>query len=91
MSNSSKLSDHLSQLAWTLLGRARIKIPELFNCIEQVITQCHPLAMTESQTISLMRGFVEAEEGSSELFNHFSLAIIKDTKSLSSYDICEVP
>ena len=81
--------DHLSQLAWTL-GRARIKIPELFDSIEQVITQCRPLAMTDSQMIALMRGFVEAEEGSSELFDYFRLAIMNNIKCLSVDDICEV-
>lgn len=81
--------DHLSQLAWTL-GRARIKFPELYESIERVVTQCCPPAMTESQMIALMRGFVEAEEGSTELFDYFRLAIMKDIKSLSGDNICEV-
>lgn len=81
--------DHLSQLAWTL-GRARIKIPELFNSIEQVVVKCSPLYMTSSQMIALVRGFVEAEEESSELFDYFRLAILKDMKTLSADSICEV-
>lgn len=81
--------DHLSQLAWAL-GRARVKIPELFDSIEQVIIKCCPLDMTSSQMIALIRGFVEAKEGSSELFDYFRLAIMKDIKALSAVNICEV-
>jgi len=80
--------DHLSQLAWTL-GRAGIKIPELFDSIGQVVRYCPP-DMTLSQMISLVRGFVEAKAGSSELFDHFRLAIMKDIKALSADNICEV-
>ena len=80
--------DHLSQLAWTL-GRAGIKIPELFNSIGQVVKYCPP-DMTLSQMIALIRGFVEAKEGSSELFDYFRLAIMKDIKVLSADNICEV-
>lgn len=81
--------DHLSQLAWTL-GRARIKIPEVFDSIEQTIIKHCPLDMTQSQMNALVRGFVEAGEGSSELFDFFRLAIMKDIKALSADDICEV-
>lgn len=80
--------DHLSQLAWTL-GRAGIKMPELFDSIGQVVKNCPP-DMTSSQLIALIRGFVEAKEGSSELFDYFRLALLKDIKALSADNICEV-
>ena len=81
--------DHLSQLAWTL-GRAKIKIPELFDSIGQVVVKYCPPDMTSSQMIALIRGFVEAEEGSSELFDYFKLAMLKDIKALSADSISEV-
>lgn len=81
--------DHLSQLVWTL-GRARIKNSELFDSIEQVITQCRPLKMKSFEIIALMRGYVEAKEGSSELFDYLRCEIIRDIETLSGDEISEV-
>lgn len=40
--------------------------------------------------IVLVRGFVEVEEESSELFDYFRFVILKDMKILSVDSICEV-
>ena len=70
-------SGHLCQVAWCL-GRARRSDSKLFDVIEEAVFHRGLHQFSKVQKFMLLRGYIEAERGSTKFYNHLQSSLSKN-------------
>lgn len=86
--NELDISDW-GQVIWSL-GRAGISDSKFFDLAEAEVLSCNMQKVSRTQKCMLMRGFIEAQRGSKELYQHLHSSISsRDLSNLTETQICE--
>ena len=78
-----------NQVIWSL-GRANLSDSKLFDLAEAEVAKCNLHKVSRDGKLMLMRGFVEAQRGSKELYQFlYSSISARDLSDLTEAQICE--
>ena len=79
---------HLCQVAWSL-GRAGRSDSKLFNVIEEAVFYRGLHQFSKVDKFMLLRGYIEAERGSTKFYEHLQSSLFKnDFSDLTAREIC---
>lgn len=80
---------HLGQMIWSL-GRLNMSESNLFDTAEAELLKCSMHSISRAGKLMLIRGFIKAQRGSKELYQHlYSSISAKDLSNLTEAQICE--